>query len=131
MSNEHTIENLMEEFDFKKVRRVMQSLNWVWYGQGDNFEQAVPTIDAMKEKVRGLFKNCERSFEEYGGHCYCASGGFVVRASEWGNLKEPCFSIAFELEQVDNGMDLEFKELKQEQTQPEMRGGFDYAMESL
>ena len=48
--------DIMNRFDYDKVRIVMKHLEWEWYGKG------IPTIDdirfAARERLQGVIKNC-------------------------------------------------------------------------
>ena len=48
--------DIMNNFDFQKVRDVMKHLDWDWYGKG------IPTVDdirfASRERIESVIKNC-------------------------------------------------------------------------
>ncbi len=64
-------------FDFKKVHEVMKSLNWEWLHDDGLY---VPSIKAMENNVKVLFKDAYNSYKE--GDGYTASGGFEVQIDE-------------------------------------------------
>ena len=46
------IRDILENFDFKKCRRVMKYLKWVWA-----FENETPSIDRLKESATNCLKH--------------------------------------------------------------------------
>ena len=46
-------EEIIENFNWDKVHKVMQHLNWEW-----GFNPKVPTLDEVKDKARELLKVC-------------------------------------------------------------------------
>lgn len=69
----------LERFNFAKVYRVMDYLNWRW--RGDNH---APSLVQMIEMVKELFECAIKDFEE----TVCtSSGGFRVRIYEKGSVE--------------------------------------------
>lgn len=66
------LDELIEDFEWDKVKRIMEELNWTWWGN-DN----PPTIEEMKEMVRGLYSSIENRVEN-NEYCFCSSGGFKL-----------------------------------------------------
>ena len=66
------IEELIAEFDWSKVRRVMEELDWTWWGNA-----APPTYEEMHECVRGLYSSI-KSRVENNEYAYAATGGFKL-----------------------------------------------------
>jgi hypothetical protein len=63
----------IENFDFKRVRKVMKFLNWEWASEG------VPTKESMKTWCWDLYENAFESMQKYSmKSSYCSSGGFQV-----------------------------------------------------
>lgn len=69
--------DIMNNFDYDKVRIVMKHLEWEWHGTG------VPTIDdirvAARERLETVIKNCmldAKPEEEY----FVSSGGLKATA---------------------------------------------------
>lgn len=52
------IQYVVENFDYKKVRKVMTFLNWKWRNAG------VPTIDELKEQSIELLLDCYRKYAD-------------------------------------------------------------------
>jgi hypothetical protein len=70
------IDNIMMDFDFVKVQKVMSFLNWNW-----SIHNRPPTIEEMKMRVRKLFLDLINKFPgfEVG---YIATGGFKVEKGD-------------------------------------------------
>jgi hypothetical protein len=69
--------DIINNFDYDKVRIVMKHLEWEWFGKG------VPTLDdirfAARERLETVIKNClldANSGEEY----FVSSGGLKATA---------------------------------------------------
>ena len=69
--------DIINNFDFEKVRIAMVCLHWVWYPHG------TPTVDeirfAARERIESVIKNClldAKSDEEY----FVSSGGLKATA---------------------------------------------------
>jgi len=69
--------DIMNNFDYDRVRSVMKHLEWEWYGKG------VPTVDdirfAARERIESVIKNClldANPNEEY----ISSSGGLKATA---------------------------------------------------
>lgn len=79
---DHAVENMIEEilnnFDFEKVQKVMNFLDWTWFSCGR------PQIHHLKGTaqqlmhcaVDGVRKKCKNVNEPY----FCATGGFKATA---------------------------------------------------
>ena len=63
------IDEILDEFDFEKVHRVMQALNWKWHGSPD-----VPSIADLRRTARSLLKQVV----EVPNLSRTATGGFVA-----------------------------------------------------
>ena len=68
MTEEQIIEDILDEFDFSKVQKVMEALDWTWHDS-----DGVPTLGQLRKKARSLMKYCI-------GHSQytTATGGFHV-----------------------------------------------------
>lgn len=85
------IEYIMNEFDFAKVRRVMEFLDWGWYGEG------VPNVDVMRSTARRLLGNLTGSIKSLSS----ATGGFRAYRST-GETGEEHFTLTFDLESAES-----------------------------
>lgn len=85
-----TIEEVIENFDFVKVHKVMESLNWTWVTKKKKVK--IPSIKKMKKRVRELYEDCKK-----GKLDCCSSGGFEV--SIWKEDDEEILNVRFILEE--------------------------------
>ena len=73
------IKDIMDEFDFDKVERVMESLNWKWRGETptlyDLREEALRLLRGAAKSRLGNFKN-----EHHDVAIINACGGFEAKA---------------------------------------------------
>lgn len=75
MTIDDHIDNMMDEFDFPRVYRVMSYLNWQWF----NAEDGVPTIGEMRRLVRKLMRDAYNDCIRYERDEYTiGTGGFEV-----------------------------------------------------
>ena len=76
---EHMIKEIMDNFDFDRVERAMEALNWKWRGQTptlyDLREEAERLLRGAAESRLGTFKN-----EHPDVAIINATGGFEARA---------------------------------------------------
>jgi hypothetical protein len=86
---ESHIEDVMDHFDFYRVKKVMDHLNWKW----DSAEGCVPDIAEIRKLVRNLMG---RVYHEYHrvrrDNVTIGTGGFYVTYNGLG------FIVRFELE---------------------------------
>ena len=88
-TDEEIIEDILDKFDFGKVQKAMELLEWTWAGQG------YPKIGEMRETARGLLKNL-KSLDEGG----VGTGGFLARKRTIEG--EPFYELSFVLTSWDN-----------------------------
>ena len=93
------IEDILDEFDFEKVKKVMDLLDWTWCDADDG----VPRIGELRKKARQLLKECAfkvlLSSEIDTDYCI-ATGGF--RASAYKYDDNVYFRLAYELASWDD-----------------------------
>jgi hypothetical protein len=65
---QQNLKEVMDNFDFKKVHKVMQILNWTWGSYG---KEKVPSITELKKTAKKLLKQAEKN--SYGN---VGTGGF-------------------------------------------------------
>jgi hypothetical protein len=66
------IEELIADFEWEKVERIMSELHWTWWGRDEP-----PTIDEMQKVVRDLYSAIKNRVEA-GEYAFCATGGFKL-----------------------------------------------------
>lgn len=75
--------NVVEEnFNFAKVKLVMETLNWKWYGTG------VPSIQQMQNITHKLLVDACSDCFEFNKNGYHGTGGFVAE----------CYKLAHDYE---------------------------------
>ena len=58
-------------YDFERVHKVMETLNWTWASSG-----GVPSVDELKEQAVDLLIKCFQQSEKNKEDCIMATGGF-------------------------------------------------------
>lgn len=79
ISKQDLIDEILDQFNFERVHKVMEALNWWWYGE----ENGVPNIAALRKKARELLKDCADSPRK---NYYCSIGGFAAEKQEGDTL---------------------------------------------
>jgi hypothetical protein len=75
MDMKEKIEQIMENFDFEKVHKVMVALDWSSV-RGD---RRIPSVEVLKEEARELLFRAERLICEGGGTVTSFAGGFEAK----------------------------------------------------
>ena len=81
------IDDIMDNFNFEKVHKVMKFLNWTWWNL-ETMKEYVPTIQDIRSSARDRLKTV--LLEKCG---YCESGGFVARKYD-----DDTISLEFKIE---------------------------------
>ena len=68
MKTKKAIKKILKNFDFGKVHRVMENLNWYW---NDTKDGGVPTVEDLKSQAKDLLKKVTE-----GNYKVISSGGF-------------------------------------------------------
>lgn len=66
------IDELIADFDWVEVKKVMEALDWKWWGKNE-----VPTCEEMQKMVRELYSAIESRVNK-NEYAFCASGGFKL-----------------------------------------------------
>ena len=74
MTDDEKINEVLEEFDFDEVHKVMVFLNWSWVNDDETF--TVPNCYRMIQDAKKLLYDCKKSKNKY---FTTATGGFVAR----------------------------------------------------
>ena len=96
------IADIMDGFDFAKVRDIMQSLDWKW--AIEHGEMAVPSMWRIMEQAKHLLEDVAKGDE--GTYKIMSTGGFMAIRYDDGTL-----SLHFVLESCD--ADIDFYEEEQ------------------
>ena len=84
------IEQIMENFDFEKVHKVMVALEWEWhFGQGGS---GIPSVWALKKKAMELLSDVDDLMWE-GDEIVRSTGGFEAKHHDG------CLSLSFIVEE--------------------------------
>ena len=84
------IEQIMENFDFENVHKVMVALGWGWsFGRGGS---GIPSVESLKERAMVLLSNVEDLICE-GATITSSSGGFEAK------YHDGCLSLSFIVEE--------------------------------
>jgi hypothetical protein len=97
---EEILDDVMDQFDFDKVHRVMEFMDWVWVTT-DGHSTEVPSISRLKQAAR---KHLRRAFAK---NITIGSGGleasYVPPAPEWkGEDPYGLLELRFVLEEQSN-----------------------------
>lgn len=96
------IDEIMDNFDFHKVHKVMKCLGWKWAFS----ENGIPEIYELKEEARRLLNECLYSIIQNAEESWnIATGGFKVHATNYkdAEVEDDEFhiglSLSFEVEE--------------------------------
>lgn len=90
------IANVMENFDFYKVHKVMELLQWVWITCGEDGKATVPSVAQMKAEAKRLL--IEAVYEKTN----IATGGFkAVYESDGPDDDDPYIGLEFIVEDCE------------------------------
>ncbi len=92
------INELLDNFDFIKVHKVMDFMNWGWADPNNNY--SIPKISDLKNCAEKLLKDVISQGLKEKQDWFCATGGFEAEF----NYKRKNFSLKFVL--VDFWIDL-------------------------
>ena len=87
------IDEVMDNFNFNKVHKVMTFLDWKWISPKGVL---IPTIDEVKEEARRLLVDAVTK------HTTIASGGFKARFENSPDGEEPFIGLEFIIEDFSN-----------------------------
>jgi hypothetical protein len=90
MTEQEIIEDILDEFDFSKVQRVMEALDWTWHDS-----DGVPTLGQLRKKARYLMNYC------IGHHTFTtATGGLHVHKETYS--EKPYYQLQFVVTEWNN-----------------------------
>lgn len=70
---------VLDNFDFEKVHRVMEFLNWTWSTKKK--KEKIPSIKKMKKHAERLIEDAIKGLKKHGADQYSiATGGFEAYA---------------------------------------------------
>jgi hypothetical protein len=97
MKKEDLINEVMDEFDYDKVQRVMEFLNWDWASVN-----GVLSVGDLKRMSRILLISCINGAMAYKKDYSASTGGFKAEAT-WDNERNKIYSLTlrFVLEETE------------------------------
>ena len=97
MQNEQEdIEHILDEFDFHKVQKTVEALNWTWATS-----DGIPDIGELRRCARRLFKyatDTDSSVHDYS----TATGGFEVSRNLYPGVTKRYYSLKFVVSEWNN-----------------------------
>ena len=97
MQNEQQdIEHILDEFDFYKVHKAMEALDWTWASSA-----GVPTIGEMRRCARMLFKHAVEA-DSSSPNYSTATGGFEVSRDLYVGDAKRYYSLKFIVSEWNN-----------------------------
>ncbi len=78
-ANIDTIAEIMDTFDFERVQKVMEFLDWKW---ASAYTSRVPTVVQLRYTALSLLRGCLQQFEQEGrpaGGMVHSTGGLTAR----------------------------------------------------
>ena len=102
---ENTFTDIMEKFDFEKVRALMLINKWTWVDQGPDGEAQVPTTGSMRSSCCAMFSRLMEMIQDSSNRYFRAGiGGFQLKFWTWEsgameleltfNWESVCYSVA-------------------------------------
>lgn len=88
-TQKETVEEIMNTFDFRKVREVMYALDWEWRDIG------VPSVEEIRQQARSMLNRCV----DLQGKNEEGSGGLRVEYDNDKSLQDYCLRLSFEVEE--------------------------------
>lgn len=93
---EDQIEEILDEFDFGKVHKVMTHLGWTWHGEG------IPTIGDLRIKARTLlWEVAEKHGNTDSSYYYTKTAGFRVSSYKGIDKKDHWVMLRLAFEVTD------------------------------
>lgn len=87
--------SVLKNFDFEKVQKVMEFLNWRWDSLG-----RVPDAEEIKKQAKKLLKECEKLYKKDKKSHTVSTGG--LQANVFDDSGEVCMVLSFILEEFES-----------------------------
>lgn len=84
------IDDILDNFDFEKVKKTMELLNWTWVDS-----TGVPSIPELRKRARSLLLECSEH-----GECTAATGGLWASKHTYGG--DPSYRLMFVVTEWNN-----------------------------
>lgn len=94
-----SINNLLDQIDWQKIREVMLMLGWKWasFTHGD---MRTPFVEELRETASRLIVHAVKDTTRSGMRSYQSTGGIVVRTELFVN--QIMVEVSFEVDSADN-----------------------------
>ena len=93
ITEEQTIEKIIENFDFEKVQKIMKHLDWQYWDS-----EETPSIERLTETVISNLKICCNTLnKKRKKRAVCCAGGFVATARKYKD-GELCLELSFQID---------------------------------
>jgi hypothetical protein len=95
------VEDILDSFDFAKVKSVMEFLDWHWF----DAENGVPNISELRKKARKLLNDVRFNVvysKEFNATSTIATGGFQASAQKYDDSDKIYMKLVFQLAECDN-----------------------------
>lgn len=99
------VDDALEHFNFEKVHKTMQLLDWKWCHPGENGAR-VPSLDEIKKRAKEILQEAAESAAMSKGEYLVGTGGFRAEAQYYPKETDKksflWVRLAFVLEDWDN-----------------------------
>lgn len=96
----HEIDTLIDNLDFKRIRKAMKALEWCYYDSDE-----YPTVERLKDVARRLLMEAYSTVREgEQKKCTLGSGGFQAKAERHKKSGKIYLSIMFVLDEENNAI---------------------------
>ena len=92
------VNEILDNFDFKKVRKTMKKLDWTWVNINTN-EPYYPTTDQLRSEAKRLLNDTVIALQQMNDYTI-GTGGLEVRGSRFGD--KLYLKLSFVVEAWDN-----------------------------
>ena len=97
IEKDKSIQQIISDFDFIKVKRVMRLMNWSWFGSAEQY----PSVDELKAAAVKRLSECWDGVITIQSQTFSSeSGGFCARAIQ--NSEGVYMTLAFSIESQTN-----------------------------
>ena len=95
---EQSLKEFMFNFNFDKVQKVMEFLNWSWFSS----EDPIPCVRELKECASRLLIECYNYCMENKSQFETGTGGFIARGFYDEETEQVWLRLSFSLAEWDN-----------------------------
>lgn len=100
MNYQEEIDDILDYFDFEKVHKAMEALDWEWVSP---YGLAVPLLGDLRKQARQLLTDAFKKVTPgLNSEFFIATGGFIVQARTYDGDNKIYARLAFEVSSNDN-----------------------------